>query len=66
MLGDYTVGSGQAQQTFTDPVSFSADSDAAIHALAGAQFKLAIFRIYGEVTVAEYTTYNVGIGIGLR
>jgi hypothetical protein len=66
MLGDYTVGSGQAQQTFTDPVSFSADSDAAIHALAGAQFKLAIFRVYGEVTVAEYTTYNVGIGIGLR
>jgi hypothetical protein len=66
MLGDYTVGSGPAQETFTDPVSFSSDSDAAIHALAGAQFKLAIFRIFAEVTLAEYTTYNAGIGIGLR
>jgi hypothetical protein len=66
MLGDYTVGSGPAQETFTDPVSFSSDSDAAIHALAGAQFKLAIFRIFAEVTLAEFTTYNAGIGIGLR
>lgn len=66
MLGDYTIGAGPATQTFTDPVSYTQDSDAAIHALAGIQFKLAIFRIYAEATVAEYTTYNVGIGIGLR
>lgn len=48
------------------PISYTQDSDAAIHALAGAQFKIAIFRIYAEATVAEYTTYNVGVGIGLR
>ncbi len=65
MLGDYDVD-GNGTTDFTDPVSFTSDSDAAIHALAGAQFKLAIFRIYAEVTVAEYTTYNAGIGIGLR
>jgi hypothetical protein len=66
MLGDYTIGTAPFTETYTDPVSFTKDSDAAIHALAGAQFKLAIFRIFAEVTVAEYTTYNAGIGIGLR
>jgi hypothetical protein len=66
MLGNYDIGSGPTAQTLTDPISFTKDSDAAIHALAGAQFKLAIFRIFGEVTIAEYSTYNVGIGIGLR
>lgn len=66
MLGTYTIGQGQTQATFTDPVSYTQDSDASIHALAGAQFKLAIFRIYAEATVAEYASYNVGVGIGLR
>jgi len=66
MLGDYTIGSGALSETYTNPVSYTQDSDAAIHALAGAQFKIAILRIYAEVTVAEYTTYNVGVGIGLR
>jgi hypothetical protein len=66
ILGNYTVGSGVLSETYTDPVSFSQDSDAAIHALAGVQFKIAILRIYAEATVAEYTTYNVGVGIGLR
>ena len=66
MLGDYTIESNGISQNYNDPVSFSSDSDAAIHALAGAQFKLAIFRIFAEVTLAEYTTYNAGIGIGLR
>ena len=63
MLGDYDLGGGVV---LSDPVSYTADSDAAIHALAGAQFKLAIFRIYAEATIAEYATYNIGIGIGLR
>lgn len=66
MLGDYTIKSNGISQNYNDPISFSSDSDAAIHALAGAQFKLAIFRIFAEVTLAEYTTYNAGIGIGLR
>lgn len=66
MLGDYTIESGGVSKTYTDPVSYTQDSDAAIHALAGLQFKLAVFRIYGEVTAAEYVTYNLGIGIGLR
>ncbi|MGB0347054.1 MAG: DUF6588 family protein [Balneolaceae bacterium] len=66
MLGDYTIGSGALSETYTDPVSYSQDSDAAIHVLAGVQFKVAIFRIYAEATVAEYATYNIGVGIGLR
>ncbi|MFV1885265.1 MAG: DUF6588 family protein [Balneola sp.] len=66
MLGDYTIGSGIAQTTISDPVSYTQDSDAGIHALAGFQFKIAILRIYAEATVAEYTTVNAGIGIGFR
>lgn len=66
MLGDYQIGSGPAQTTISDPVSYKQDSDASVHALAGLQFKLAIFRIYAEVTAAEYMTANAGIGIGFR
>lgn len=66
MLGDYVIGSGVSQNTLTDPVSYSQNYDGAIHLLAGAQIKLAILRIFAEVTTAEYTTFNGGIGIGLR
>ncbi|MEQ9265149.1 MAG: hypothetical protein RLN81_08015 [Balneolaceae bacterium] len=63
MVGDYDLGGGQI---LSDPVSYTQDSDAGIHALAGLQFKVAILRIYAEATVAEYTTVNAGIGIGFR
>ncbi len=66
MLGDYVIGSGVAQSTLTDPVSYTQNYDGGIHLLAGAQIKLAILRIFAEVTTAEYTTFNGGIGIGLR
>lgn len=66
MLGDYVIGSGVSQTTLTDPVSYSQNYDGGIHLLAGAQIKLAILRIFAEVTTAEYTTFNGGIGIGLR
>ena len=66
MLGDYVLGSGIAQTTLTDPVSYTQDYEGGIHVLAGAQFKLGFLRIFGEVTTAEYTTFNGGIGIGVR
>ena len=66
MLGDYVIGSGIFQNTLTDPVSYSQSYDGGIHLMAGAQIKFAIFRIFAEVTTAEYTTFNGGIGIGLR
>ncbi len=66
MLGDYTIGSGPFAGTISDPVSYSEDSEASFHALAGAQFKLGPVRIYAEATAAEYLTGNIGIGIGLR
>ena len=47
-------------------ISYTQDSDAAIHALAGFQLKIAVLRIYVEATMAEYATFNAGIGIGLR
>ena len=63
MLGNYDIGGGQ---TLTDPVSYSDDSQAGVHALAGIQLKIAILRIYAEVTAAEFMTANAGIGIGFR
>ena len=50
----------------SESISYSQDSDAAIHAMAGFQLKIAILRIYVEATMAEYATVNAGIGIGLR
>ena len=49
-----------------NPISYQQDSDAAIHAIAGTQVKIGLMRIYLEATIAEYVTYNVGLGIGLR
>ncbi|RNC80030.1 MAG: hypothetical protein ED557_12935 [Balneola sp.] len=63
MLGEYDVDNNGSID-YTDPVSASLDSDANAHALAGFQFKIAILRIYGEVTLSEYTTFNAGVGIG--
>ncbi len=50
----------------TDPINYTQDSDAAIQALAGVQFKIAFLRVFAEATAAEYVTYNAGVGIGLR
>lgn len=50
----------------SESISYTQDSDAAIHAMAGFQLKIAILRIYVEATMAEYATVNAGIGIGLR
>ncbi len=66
MLGDYIIGSGVRQSTLTDPVSYTQSYNGGIHLIAGAQIKLALFRLFAEVTAAEYTTFNGGIGIGLR
>ena len=66
MLGDYIIGSGVRQSTLTDPVSYTQSYNGGIHLIAGAQIKLALFRLFAEVTTAEYTIFNGGIGIGLR
>ena len=66
MLGDYIIGSGVRQSTLTNPVSYTQSYNGGIHLIAGAQIKLALFRLFAEVTTAEYTTFNGGIGIGLR
>jgi len=66
ILGDYVIGSTPFTTTISDPVSYTQDSDAGIHALAGFQFKLGPVRLYAEATAAEFFTANAGIGIGIR
>ncbi|MEO1022808.1 MAG: DUF6588 family protein [Bacteroidota bacterium] len=63
MVGQYDLGAGQS---ITDPVSYDDNSDAVVHALAGAQFKLGFFRIFLEGTASNYFTINGGIGLGFR
>lgn len=63
MLGEYDVDDNGTID-YTNPISLSIDSDAKAQVLAGFQLKVSILRIYGEVTLSEYTTYNAGVGIG--
>lgn len=68
--GDYPVNTSIAGQSFynvvTDPVSFSLDSESAMHLLGGFRLKLGILAIYGEATLANYFTANAGVGISFR
>lgn len=70
MLGDYPVPitvAGQTQtETVTDPFTYDENGKNTIGALVGARFKLAIFSIYAEYTLAKYSVLNAGIGIGIR
>jgi len=66
VLGDFEVETIAGTTTVSDPISYTEDSDAGIHLLAGLKFRLAIFSIYAEGTLAEYPTLNAGIGIGFN
>lgn len=70
MLGDYpvpiTVGGQTQTQTITDPFTYEEDGKNKFGALVGARFKLAIFSIYAEYTLAKYSVLNAGIGFGIR
>ncbi|MFN1834073.1 DUF6588 family protein [Balneola sp. MJW-20] len=64
--GNYPVEALGGYTTINDPVSFSVESDASVHALAGFRIKLAFFAIYAEATFTDYVTANAGIGFTFR
>jgi len=66
VLGDFEVQTIAGTTTITDPISYTEDSEASVHLLGGVRFKLAIFNIYAEGTVAEYSSLNAGIGFSFR
>ncbi len=66
ILGDFQVDTGLGGGTISDPVSYSADSDASVHILGGARLRLGFLAFYVESMVSNYTTVNAGVGISFR
>ncbi len=65
--GDYPVELPlNRYDVISDPFAFSLDSDSNIHMLGGFRLRLGILAIYGEATLANYITGNVGVGISFR
>lgn len=51
--------------TFTDPMRIKNDDIGGLRANAGFQLNLAVLRFYASYSVAEYNSFNAGIGIGI-
>jgi hypothetical protein len=71
MKGDYefTTGANAVGQptytTFTDPIAIRNTDIGGLRANAGFQLNMAFFRLYASYSVAEYNSFNAGIGIGI-
>jgi len=72
MAGDYPVSSfnplvaGDTYTVVSDPFGYDQSSDSNIHMLGGFRLKLGFLAFYGEATLANYITGNVGVGISFR
>lgn len=71
LLGDYPVPiSGPAGitqiKTVTDPITYKQKGDNTYSLTAGVKFSLFIFNIYGQYTLADYSSVNAGIGFSFR
>lgn len=51
--------------TFTDPVGINQTDISGMRANLGFQLNLAFFRVYTSYSLAEYNTFNAGIGLGI-
>jgi hypothetical protein len=71
MKGNYPIINGvtaSGQQTysvFTDPINIQQTDINGFRTNIGFQLNLAFFRIYGSYSMAEYNSFNGGIGFGL-
>jgi hypothetical protein len=50
---------------FTDPITIKQTDISGLHSTLGFKLNLAIFRIYASYSLAEYNSFNAGIGLGL-
>lgn len=55
-----------AYEVIEDPFSYSDEGGNTYSLIGGASIKLAIFRLFGEYTLAKYPSANAGIGISFR
>jgi hypothetical protein len=71
MKGNYPMISGATplgQKTytvFTDPINIKQTDISGFRTNIGFQLNLAFFRIYGSYSMAEYNSFNGGLGFGL-
>jgi len=71
MKGNYPMISGATplgQRTytvFTDPITIKQTDISGFRTNIGFQLNLAFFRIYGSYSMAEYNSFNGGLGFGL-
>lgn len=71
LRGNYPVinginGTGQKTYTvYTDPISINQTDISGFRTNLGFQLNLAFFRIYGSYSMAEYNSFNGGIGFGI-
>lgn len=71
LKGNYPIVSGAnllGQRTytvFTDPVNINQTDIKGFRTNLGFQLNLAFFRLYGSYSMAEYNSFNGGIGFGL-
>ena len=71
MKGNYPIIDGvtplgqKTYTVFTDPINIKQTDISGFRTNIGFQLNLAFFRIYGSYSMAEYNSFNGGIGFGL-
>ncbi len=71
LKGNYPVITGvnligqRTYSVFTDPVNINQTDISGFRTNLGFQLNLAFFRLYGSYSMAEYNSFNGGIGFGL-
>ena len=70
LTGNYPFITGvnaKGQPIYTsiaNPISINSNGVSGFHADAGVQLSLTLLKIYASYTAAQYSSYNVGIGLG--
>jgi hypothetical protein len=73
LKGNYPIVTGvtgvvvpqKTYTTFTDPVSINSKDVKGFKSNVGFQLNLAFFRFYASYSMAEYNSFNAGIGLGI-
>jgi len=71
MKGNYPIIDGitplgqRTYSVFTDPINIKQTDISGFRTNIGFQLNLAFFRIYGSYSMAEYNSFNGGLGFGL-
>ncbi|MGN8225037.1 DUF6588 family protein [Gracilimonas sp. BCB1] len=53
-------------ESVESPIDLEIKDNNSMRAFAGLRFSLAVFRISASYTISNYSTFNVGVGFGLR